>query len=359
MEVIKEIFAKFPEGFMQGLLMNGVVVSIVYLIVWKWLGKRFANWRIQINQRADAAQIKSEIKNAFFVFAVGALFSSIIFWLSTKGYTKLYSNYSEHSPFFAWAGFFIIILIDDAWFYFVHRLLHHPKIYRYIHAVHHKSIDVNPYSSLSFHPAETILLTLWIVPVTFLMPTYLPVLALVQVYGLFENIKGHLGYEMFPSWWNKSWLRFMTSSTHHNMHHHKFNGNYGIHFRFWDKLFGTEFKDYETEYDTIQARKKGSVQNVVVVENETAIATIKVHYKGENTVGLLKDETVLAALLRNNIQAPNHCQEGICGTCKCTLVSGEVIMKTRDALTDEEIKAGYILICQSLPKGNMVEIKID
>ena len=83
------------------------------------------------------------------------------------------------------------------------------------------------------------------------------------------------------------------------------------------------------------------------------------HYKGENTVGLLKDETVLAALLRNNIQAPNHCQEGICGTCKCTLVSGEVIMKTRDALTDEEIKAGYILICQSLPKGNMVEIKID
>ena len=34
-------------------------------------------------------------------------------------------------------------------------------------------------------------------------------------------------------------------------------------------------------------------------------------------------------------------------------------MKTRDALTDEEMKNGYILICQSLPKGNMVEIKID
>jgi hypothetical protein len=79
MEVLKEIFAKFPEGFMQGLLMNGVVVSLVYLIVWKWLGKRFANWRIQLNQRVDAAQIKSEIKNAFWVFAVGALFSSIVF----------------------------------------------------------------------------------------------------------------------------------------------------------------------------------------------------------------------------------------------------------------------------------------
>jgi ferredoxin len=225
--------------------------------------------------------------------------------------------------------------------------------------VHHRSIDVNPYSSVSFHPVETILLTLWIIPLTFFMPTYLPVLGLVQVYGLFENIKGHLGYEFFPAWWNKSWLRFITSSTHHNMHHHKFNGNYGIHFRFWDKLFGTEFKDYETEYDTIQARKKGVVQTNIVETVEAAIANVTVDYKGTNTVGILKDETVLAALLRNNIQAPNLCQEGICGTCKCKLVRGEVTMKTRDALMDAEIKDGYILICQSVPKSNFIEIKID
>ncbi len=114
----------------------------------------------------------------------------------------------------------------------------------------------------------------------------------------------------------------MTSSTHHNMHHHKFNGNYGIHFRFWDKLFGTEFKDYETEYDIIQARKQGIVQMNVAVQNETTIANVIVHYKGLNTVGILKDETVLSALQRNDIQAPNLYQEGICGTCKCTLLNG-------------------------------------
>lgn len=359
METIRELFTKVIQGFVQGMLMNLVVISAVYLIVWKWLGKRLANWRIQLNQRANAAQIKSEIKNAFFVFAVGALFSSIIFYFSTKGYTKLYANINDYNKFWAVTGFFIIILIDDAWFYFTHRLMHNPKLYRYVHAEHHKSIDVNPYSSVSFHPAETILLTLWIIPVTFFMPTYLPVLGLVQVYGLFENIKGHLGYEFFPSWWNKSWLRFMTSSTHHNMHHHKFNGNYGIHFRFWDKLFGTEFKDYETEYDTIQVRKKGIAQTDIVVQNDATTAVVKVDYKGINTVGILKDETVLAALLRNNIQAPSLCKEGICGTCKCKLLRGEVMMKTKDALSNEEIEAGYILICQSVPKSDRVEIKID
>jgi sterol desaturase/sphingolipid hydroxylase (fatty acid hydroxylase superfamily) len=39
---------------------------------------------------------------------------------------------------------------------------------------------------------------------------------------------------------------------------YKFNGNYGVHFRIWDKLFGTEFKDYEKTFDEIQDRKKGS-----------------------------------------------------------------------------------------------------
>jgi ferredoxin len=45
--------------------------------------------------------------------------------------------------------------------------------------------------------------------------------------------------------------------------------------------------------------------------------------------------------------------------CKCKLVGGEVTMKTRDALTDAEITDGYILICQSMPKSDLIEIKID
>lgn len=79
---------------------------------------------------------------------------------------------------------------------------------------------------------------------------------LVQVWGLLDNIKAHLGFELYPAKLNKSWFRFLTSSTHHNMHHRKFDGNNSVHFRFWDKLMGTEFKDYESEYDKIQVRKK-------------------------------------------------------------------------------------------------------
>jgi sterol desaturase/sphingolipid hydroxylase (fatty acid hydroxylase superfamily) len=182
----------------------------------------------------------------------------LIYFLKSAGYTKIYTDINEYPIFFAIGGFFILLILDDTWFYWTHRLLHHPRIFKYIHKVHHNSVDVNPFTSLSFHWAEALLLTFWILPVSMVFPMYVPALAILQIWGFIDNLKSHLGYEFFPSWWNKSIGKLMTSSTHHNMHHSKFNGNYGVHFRIWDRLLGTEFKDYEQTFDEIQERKKSN-----------------------------------------------------------------------------------------------------
>lgn len=262
MDAIKQILQNIPQGFLSGLMLNGILITTAYLLVWKLFKKRLQNWRIQLKERADAAQIKTELKNGLFTLTVGAIFSSIVIFLSTQGYTKLYTSIFNYSIVWTVASFFVILLIDDLWFYWLHRLLHHPAIFKYIHLEHHKSVDVNPFTSVSFHFMEPVLLTLWIFPVAYFIPIYTPILMLVQIWGLLDNIKSHLGYELYPAWWNRSWLRFLTTSTHHNMHHKKFKGNYGVHFRFWDKLMGTEFNDYESEYDTIQERKKGSSKSI-------------------------------------------------------------------------------------------------
>ena len=130
-----------------------------------------------------------------------------------------------------------------------------------MHRVHHDSIDVTPFTSMSFHLAEAFLLTAWFIPAVFILPIWMPGLGLLQMIGLFNNIKSHLGYELYPAWINTSPLRFLVTSTHHNMHHSKFQGNYGLHFRFWDKLCGTEFKEYSDTFDEIKAR---GPQTVVV-----------------------------------------------------------------------------------------------
>jgi Delta7-sterol 5-desaturase len=257
MEALQEILQQIPTAFGQSLI-NYVIIAIAYLVVWKLLKKPLRNWRIQLKQRADAKQIKHELINSLFTLMVSMLFVIAISLMKLKGYTKIYTDINEYPKFFAYSGFFIFLLLDDTWFYWIHRLLHHPKIFKYIHKVHHKSIDVNPFTSVSFHWAEALLLTLWIVPVSMVFPMYVPALGVLQIWGFLNNIKSHIGYEFFPSWWNKSIGKLMTSSTHHNMHHSKFNGNYGIHFRIWDRLFGTEFNNYEKTFEEIQERKKSN-----------------------------------------------------------------------------------------------------
>jgi Delta7-sterol 5-desaturase len=257
MGIFQEIINQLPKAFGQALI-NYLIIIVVYIVIWRLLKIRLKNWRIQTKERVNMKQIKFELFNSIFSLTVSTFFVLIIYYLKSEGYTKIYTDINEYPAFFAYAGFFIFLLLDDTWFYWVHRLLHTPKIYKYVHKVHHQSIDVNPFTSLSFHWVESLLLTFWIVPVSMFFPMYLPALSILQVWGFLDNVKSHVGYEFFPSWWNKSLGKLMTSSTHHNMHHSKFTGNYGVHFRIWDRLLGTEFKNYEEEYDKIQARKKGN-----------------------------------------------------------------------------------------------------
>lgn len=261
MDALMEILESFPKSLLQGITGSFLIIVLAYVIIWRLLKKRLTHWRIQMRERVDMRQLKREWKNAAFTLSVGAAFSSTVLYLSSQGYTKIYTNLSDHGLFWAVTSFFILLVIDDTWFYWCHRLLHHPKIFKWVHLEHHKSVDVNPFTSFSFHWLEPLLLTVWIVPVSFLVPMYAPTLMAVQLWGLLDNLKSHVGYEFYPAGLLRSPLRFLTSSTYHNMHHLKFKGNYGVHFRLWDRLLGTEFPDYESEYDAIQERKRKGPQS--------------------------------------------------------------------------------------------------
>ena len=136
MEFIEEASKQIPQALGQG-FMNYLIIGIIYFVVWKLLKKRLQNWRIQVRERVDAVQIKSELINGLFALMVSTVFIIIISYLSTKGYTKIYFDINQHSKFWAYGGFFLFLLIDDAWFYWVHRLLHHPKIFKYVQDLKH------------------------------------------------------------------------------------------------------------------------------------------------------------------------------------------------------------------------------
>jgi sterol desaturase/sphingolipid hydroxylase (fatty acid hydroxylase superfamily) len=70
-------------------------------------------------------------------------------------------------------------------------------------------------------------------------------------------VYGHLGYELYPAGFNKSWFgKWINTSTSHNQHHQYFKGNYGLYFTFWDRMMGTLRSDYDKRFDEVTSSKK-------------------------------------------------------------------------------------------------------
>ena len=65
------------------------------------------------------------------------------------------------------------------------------------------------------------------------------------------------------------------------------------------------------------------------------------------------DETLLEAATRQNVVIPCGCASGMCGTCRVSLVEGEVTMQHEGGISAEEEAQGYILACSSRPRSDV------
>jgi len=72
-----------------------------------------------------------------------------------------------------------------------------------------------------------------------------------------------------------------------------------------------------------------------------------------------KAGNILDSARTAGLPAPFACKAGVCATCRAKVVSGKVEMAARYGLTDDEVAAGYVLTCQSVPKGDGVELDYD
>jgi Delta7-sterol 5-desaturase len=175
--------------------------------------------------------------------------------------TQMMANMTPATSAVGWAWAvaltFLLFAIEDTSFYWTHRAMHHPTLFRLFHSVHHDSHDPTPFTAYSFHPLEAVVQSLNG------LPTLLPLMFLpwdptvLIVYGFGQiafNVIGHLGYEVYPAYWNRlPGLRWKTPGLHHYLHHQMVGGNYALYFRWWDKWCGTELADFEARYDRIFA----------------------------------------------------------------------------------------------------------
>ena len=253
---ISTFFENVTAMYGENLLWYAGFAFPFFIIFWIIGKKYFKKIRIQETERANVNHFKHDLGFSASTFLVFAIMDVFLLYSESKGYTKLYFDISDYGYVWLGVSFFLVLFIDDMFFYWSHRAMHLPRFYKFFHKVHHESTDPSPLTAFAFHPSEAIIENMMHFVLPFLLPLHFGTIIAWQIFSMLNNVLGHLGYEIYPKIWVKlPILQFKTASTHHNMHHQLFNGNYALYFTWWDKWMGTEFKEYESRHEQIFERK--------------------------------------------------------------------------------------------------------
>jgi lathosterol oxidase len=243
--------AKFLPYYLFHIIPYLIFTGLLYLLFYIL----FVNHKSARKIQEEIPKRNIVLNEVFYSFVSIALYSIIVYIIfntSLIKVSKIYTNISNYSLFYFYGSIIICLVAQDTWFYWLHRFLHTKKVFKHVHLIHHKSINPTPFAAYSFHPVEAILESLIFYILLFIIPLHPLAASTACVLSLLINAYGHLGYEILPSAIKRTFLfKLINSSLYHNMHHKNFKGNFGLYFRFWDKLMGTEIPEYEAKFDEI------------------------------------------------------------------------------------------------------------
>ena len=245
----------FSAIFMRYIILAG----LVFLLVYQWKKRNWWAWKIQ-QKMPGKEKILEEIGHSALTCIIFASMALGVFWLRSHGYGALYFSVSEHGWGYYFFSLAFMIAAHDTYFYWMHRLMHLPKLFRIFHLVHHKSNNPTPFTAFSFHPLEAVV-EFGIIPIIALvMPVHFTAFILFTLWSIAFNVLGHTGYEFAPSWFTTHPVfKWLNTPTHHNMHHTKSQHNYSLYFNFWDRVMGTNDPEYDAYFESIKSRTKAQL----------------------------------------------------------------------------------------------------
>jgi lathosterol oxidase len=235
---------RWPLFFAVDTLRYAVAASLAFAVFWTWKWDALAPHRIQ-PRRPSRKAFAREIRYSLVTAVIFSLVGLGTYHLARAGIVKVYGDVSTYGWPWWFASIALAIVIHDAYFYWTHRALHHPWLFKRVHRVHHLSTSPSPWAAYAFSPAEALVNALVFPLVVLVVPMHETAAFAFLVYMIVMNVIGHLGIELYPRWFTRSrWTRWCSTSTHHNLHHRDCRGNYGLYFTWWDRWCGTEDASY-------------------------------------------------------------------------------------------------------------------
>jgi lathosterol oxidase len=221
------LFAVFGALLLGGWAFYASLAGLSYLVFFRWGRRRF-----HPDYRPDAVENKKAIRWAMISLAGNAVLTAPIHLAILRGHTKVYFDAAERGWAWLAASVLLYLVVTETLIYWIHRALHHPLLFRRLHAKHHEFRLPTPLVSVAFHPLDSFLQALPHHLCIFLFPVHL------GVYGAF------LG---FVTVWavlihdRLTWVPFglVNYTGHHTAHHLHVRCNYGQFFTLWDRAAGT------------------------------------------------------------------------------------------------------------------------
>ena len=197
-------------------------------------------------------QIAREIAHSLRSIAIFGLVTGAVVYAAMGGWTRLYLDVDRYGWGWFLGSIAVMIVVHDTYFYWTHRAMHHPRLYRWLHHTHHRSTSPTPWAAYAFSPGEA-LIQAGIGPlIVFTIPVHPAAFGIFMIWQISFNVFGHCGYEIFPRSFLASragWV--LNSITHHSLHHEKFRANFGLYFNVWDRLMKTNCADYAARFESV------------------------------------------------------------------------------------------------------------
>lgn len=245
----------------QLLLRNLVLMTLVA----GGLHLRFHVWRRQGRRlKYDPRDLPAPGRG----FTFGAQLRDNVFWTLASG-VPVWTAYevgmfwamaNGYAPVLLWSDnpvwFLLLLPLTPIWislhFYWIHRALHWPPLYRLAHALHHRNTNVGPWSGLSMHPVEHVMFFSSVL-IHLVVPAH-PIHILFHMqHQALTAATSHTGFEGLVV---EDRTRLALGTFHHQMHHRYFECNYGNLEMPWDRWFGSFHDGTEASHAAFRARRR-------------------------------------------------------------------------------------------------------
>jgi Delta7-sterol 5-desaturase len=200
--------------------------------------------RLRVAANAPSRELRAlELWSSVEAGAVFALVASGVTLAFRSGHTQLYLDAGRHGFWYEPFSFIALLILHDTYFYWTHRLLHHPKVFARVHAHHHRSQYPTAWSTYSFDPLESVVQAGIYALVPFALPVHFTVLGLFVLTVNVHAALIHSGHDLFlvrGRSGRRLHGRVLSTSLDHDLHHGGARGNYGLYFSFWDRVMKTQ-----------------------------------------------------------------------------------------------------------------------